>query len=164
MSQEIYTAKSDRSGSMVKAIIITGLIAGTLDAIAAMVVNTVGPLPLFRFIASGAFGRDAFAGGLLMAFWGLLFHYFIAFSWTVLFYIAYPRIPLLSKNKYIVGVAYGITIWVVMNLVVLPMSNVPGMGVMTAWSILKGAGTLIFMVGLPIAILAHRFYTGRSWA
>jgi hypothetical protein len=162
MSHDIYTAKSDRSGGIVKAIVITGLITGTLDAIAPMVVNMVGPLPLFRFIASGAFGRDAFAGGLLMAFWGLLFHYFIAFTWTTLFYLAYPRIPVLSKNKYAVGVAYGIVIWLVMNLVVLPMSNVPGMGPKTIWSVMKGASILILMVGLPISILANRFYAGKS--
>ena len=39
-------------------------------------------------VARGAFGREeAFAGGNTMVIWGVIFHYFIAFSWTILFFV-----------------------------------------------------------------------------
>ena len=66
---------------MLKAILKTGLIAGTLDILAAIVIlakmNAVGVL---QYVASGVFGKEAFSGGTTMAIAGLIFHYIIAFS------------------------------------------------------------------------------------
>ena len=60
-----------------RTIILTGLLAGTLDAIAAIVVSQASPAAVFKFIASGAFGAGkAFSGGDIMIVWGVLFHYF----------------------------------------------------------------------------------------
>lgn len=62
-------------------ILIAGLIAGTLDILAAIYLlaggNAAGVL---KYIAAGAFGQAALAGGTEMIVFGLLFHYIIALS------------------------------------------------------------------------------------
>ena len=147
----------NKSNSRTKMILLAGFLAGTLDAIAAMIVYEVMPIPIFKFIASGAFGKAAFRGGLDMALWGFLFHYFIAYCWAILFFLLYPRIKFLSKNKVLSGLGYGIVIWIVMNRVILPLTLVTR-GAFTWKGAIIGAVILMIMVGLPIAILAHRYY------
>ncbi|HEY4612913.1 MAG TPA: hypothetical protein VII11_08025, partial [Bacteroidota bacterium] len=89
-----------------KAILTTWLLAGTLDILAAFTQYMIGtggknPVNVLLFIASGVFGREtAFSGGYPMAALGLAFHYFIAFTWTLLFYLAYPKMNILAKNKF----------------------------------------------------------------
>src|SRR5689334_21896350 len=95
-------------------IVVTGLLAGTLDALAAIIVYQANPKRMFQFIASGVFGKDAFSGGVTMALWGALFHFFIAFCWTIFFLLLYPRVKILSANKFIVSIGYGLFIWLVM--------------------------------------------------
>jgi hypothetical protein len=146
-----------KSNSFTKMILLAGFLAGTLDAIAAMIVYKAMPIPIFKFIASGAFGKAAFTGGLDMALWGLVFHYVISYSWTVLFFILYPRIKFLSKNIILSGLGYGIVIWIVMNRVILPLTLVTR-GPFAWKGAIIGTVILMLMVGLPIAILAHRYY------
>jgi hypothetical protein len=146
----------------VRTIFRATLLAGTLDGLAAAVkyVANTGkdPMNVFRFIASGVFGPKAFVGGITMGLWGIFFHYLIATGWVVLFFVVYPRIKLLSRNKYITGLSYGIIVWVTMNLVVLPLSNVPPL-VMNSESIIIGMIILMTCIGLPISIIVNRHYT-----
>lgn len=145
-----------------KTVILTGLIVGTLDMLGAIIVYKADPGPMFRFIASGAFGAGtAFSGGTVMVVWGVTFHYIIAFAWTILFFFVYPSLPILWKNKYITGALYGLLIWVIMNKVVIPISAItPGPFDLTSAAI--GALILIIAVGLPIAILTHRYYSRKG--
>jgi hypothetical protein len=145
-----------------KTIIFAGLLAGTLDAVAAIVVYGAAPAGMFRFIASGAFGAgQAFSGGSIMVFWGILFHYLIAFSWTLLFFFTYPVFSFLRKNKYITGSLYGIFVWVVMNRVVLPLSLI-SQRPFSLNGALVGAAILVVGVSLPIVILTHRYYSRKG--
>jgi hypothetical protein len=159
MEQQISSVS--RSKNIYLAILVTWLLAGTLDLISAIVVSGAPPERILRAIASGAFGRDeAFSGGFDMVVWGFLFHYFIAFSWTVLFFLLYPKLSILRKNKYIVGLVYGVFVWTIMNLVVIRLSQiVPRPFNFT--SALTQATILMLMIGLPISILANRFYTAK---
>lgn len=147
--------------SPVNTIIMTGLLAGTLDAVAALLIHQVKPMNMFRFIASGAFGAKALAGGLSMALWGVLFHYIIAFFWTILFFFLYPRISGISPNKYVNGVVYGGLIWLVMNLIVLPMTRVV-QGPLALKPAIIGTVVLIFAIGLPVSLFVHRHYSRKS--
>lgn len=112
---------------------------------------------MLQFIASKAVGPDAFSGGLPMALLGLFFHYIIAFSWTALFFLLYPRIKLLSKNKIIVGLGYGVVVWLMMNLVVLPIVN----GAFQPFQLQSVIGIVILMVciGLPVSWGAGKHYS-----
>ena len=145
-----------------KIIVGAGLLAGTLDAIAAIVVYGADPAGMFRFIASGAFGAgQAFSAGSIMVFWGILFHYFIALSWAALFFFVYPVFPFLRKNKYITGLLYGVFVWVMMNRVILPLSQIPQRPFNLNGALI-GATILMIAVGLPIALLTHRYYSRKG--
>jgi hypothetical protein len=105
-------------------ILLAGLISGTLDALAALVfygpvLGSLSADRLFRGIAGGAFGKAAFEEGRPMALFGILFHYFNAFSFSILYYVVYPRFSFLHKHKILSGIFYGIFIWIVMNQVVI---------------------------------------------
>ena len=145
-----------------RTIILTGLLAGTLDAIAAIVVSQASPAAVFKFIASGAFGAGkAFSGGDVMIFWGVIFHYFIAFSWTALFFFMYPALPWMRKNKYITGFLYGIFVWIMMNRVVIPLSEIPQRP-FNLKGALTGMSILMVAIGLPISILTQRYYLRKG--
>ena len=139
-------------------ILRAGLVAGTLDITAAILLlaggNAVGTL---KFIASGAFGKAALTGGNGMAAWGLAFHYIIALSWTAAYFLLYPRLLFLRRNKWFNAVAYGVIVQTLMSFVVLPLSNI-GPRAPTVSGFLENAAILMFSIGLPAALLADRFY------
>jgi hypothetical protein len=147
-----------KRSKLITSVILTTLLAGTLDMIAAIISSGAKPLIICQYIASAIFGREAaFSGGYTMGLLGLLFHYCIAFGWTLLFFILYPRIKFLSKNIYLIGVVYGIFVWCMMNLVIVPMTRI----VQAPFNLQKafvGMLIIIFMIGLPIAVMAHRYY------
>src|SRR4051812_4660882 len=86
--------KKEKRFGLTKMILLSGLLVGTLDILAAIVqtlLNGRNPLGMLKFIASGYFGTPALTGGFVYAICGLLFHYVIAMGWTVLFFWIYPK-------------------------------------------------------------------------
>ena len=150
---------------LIKRIVLTGLIAGTLDILAAIFLLAGGNAArVFRYIASGAFGKAAFSGGGEMVALGVFFHYFIALTWTVLYFFSYPKVMFLQRNRWISGAAYGMLVWAVMNLLVLPLSNIAPRN-LTAANAVINILILVVCIGLPIALSANDFYrnvTGPS--
>jgi hypothetical protein len=153
-----------KSVSALKAVALTGLLAGTLDIISALTMysTTTGknPMNVLRYISSGVVGPSAFTGGLPMALLGLLLHFFIAYTFTLVFFLLYPRLPILAKNKVIVGLLYGVVIWLVMDLIVLPLFFSPR-SPLELWYVIKGMSILMVMVGLPISVLTNRYYSSK---
>lgn len=147
---------------LILTVAVTALIAGTLDIAAAMLKFFLStgndPIIVLHFIASGALGREAFSGGILIALYGFNFHYVIAGSWTVLYFFLYPRVVLLSRNKYLSGLLYGIVVWCGMNLIVLPLSRVT-MRPFDVYNAVEGIAILMICVGLPISVSAHRYFS-----
>jgi hypothetical protein len=151
-----------RLKKVISPLFITSLVVGTLDGLAAIIMYSVqtgkDPMNVFRFIASGIFGTSALSGGVSMALWGIAFHYIISLGWTILFFWLADRFSPLSRNWIISGVMYGIFVWVIMNLVVMPLSLVPMKVGPKEWSgILKGALILIVCIGLPISYSARKY-------
>ena len=76
-----------KQSSFIKAVLITAIIAGTLDIIGAIISYTANggkkPTVIFQYIASAVFGKSAFDGSVTMMSAGLLFHYLIAFLFTL---------------------------------------------------------------------------------
>ncbi len=143
-------------------ILLIGLLTGTLDAIAACIWNyKVSPLVIFKFIASGVFGKAAFDGGAGMVAWGLLFHYFIAFSFSAVFYLLYPTVIRLIKDKYTAAIIFALITWLITNLLIVPLSQI-GWKPMGIKGILIGFGILIFTIGLPISLIADRVYRKKA--
>jgi hypothetical protein len=159
--------------SALKNVFLISLLTGTLDALAAILLNvkmtTITHLNIFwaqlkiisefifRFIASGAFGKAAFQPGNDMIFSGVLFHYIIAFLFTTVYYQLYPIFKAAFKNKYIIGIFYGVLCWVIMNMAVVPLSKI-GYHPIKLRFILSGMAALVICVGLPIALIADRHY------
>lgn len=76
--------------SKTKTIFIAGLVAGTLDAVAAILlfahpVTLHNISNIFRYIASGLIGQGAFANGLVYPFLGLFLHFLIATIWSAVY-------------------------------------------------------------------------------
>lgn len=155
-------APAKNPSGLVGAIAIAALVAGTLDYTAACInslVNGRDPALIALYIASSLLGREtAYAGGWGMMAFGIFLHYVIATTWTVLFFLGYPRVPLLRKNAALVGVAYGLFVWAVMNQVLVPLTRIKtGVFALNSVAMIQ-AGILVICIGLPIALLARRHY------
>lgn len=151
-----------------KPILLAGLVAGVLDGLAAVISTYLasgkGPEVVWKFVASGVFGiKTAFAGGTEMVMAGLIFHMIIAMIWAIIFYFIYPVIRKAGLNKVVVGLLYGIFVWMGMNLVVVPLSNTPPMP-HTITGMLKGAAILMVCIGLPISLIIGRYYDSKQQA
>ena len=145
----------------VNAILLTGLTAGFLDITAACTQYYIktgkGPGGVLRYVASGVFGKKAFAGGTGMAVWGLFFHFIIAFSLTIFFFWLYPKIRWLRKNIVLSGLLYGVFAWLVTNLFIIPLSRGPSVPFVLSKAIIA-ALILMACIGLPISLMANKHY------
>lgn len=145
-----------------RTILLSGFIAGTLDIVCAILFLANGNATgVFRFIAKGAMGNAAYEGGTEMVLLGAAFHYIIAFCFAAGYFLVFPRIPFLRKQKVLSGLLYGIFIWFFMQYLVLPFTfNPPGPFTFSgAW---KGMVILMLAVGLPVSLITHAGYAYRS--
>jgi hypothetical protein len=146
---------------VIKPIFKTTLIAGTLDIIAACIHSyiTNGTLPstVFKYIASGIFGPQAFSGGIGMIAIGLLVHYFIAFACTACFFWLYPKWSFLRINLLLNSVLIGVTAWIVTTRIIVPLSKV-GQGSFDLSRAFVALLILIVCIGTPIAYNARQYY------
>jgi len=141
------------------AILIGGAIAGALDityAIGFSAMHGVPPMRILQSVASGLLGKPAFDGGVPIAALGLALHFFIAFSWAAIFYLASRAIPALTRHPVVAGLFYGFLIYAVMNLVVLPLSAYPRKVSFTLLLLLTGLLVHMFCIGLPISLAVRR--------
>jgi len=145
-----------------KTVLLTGLLVGALDITAAYINQFIktGKFAdkMFQYIAGGALGlENSMQGGFRVGLLGFFFHYFIACSFTLLFFIAYPKLKFRLFNKYLVGFLYGIFIGAFMTFVVLPLTKLPYNTFIFQKAII-GWLILAVVVGIPIAISASRYY------
>ena len=155
-----------KTKSLFMAILYAGLIAGTLDALAAIdnfLINTGGgnPLKVFRFIASGVLGKQVMEKDLAgMAILGLQLHFLIAISFAAFFFIIYPKIKILSKNIIASGLLYGVFVWLMMNKIIVPLSKTAKLP-FNLTQMFIGIIILMLAVGLPVALLAKKYYSEK---
>ena len=141
----------------IKNLLLIGLLAGILDGISAVVFLAKMNFEIvFKFIASGIFGKSAFEGGTEIVILGIVLHFLIAITFTFFFYFTFNRFDFLKTNKIIRGLIYGAFIWTVMNIIVLPLSNTP-QNPLTFIGIAKGMSILMVCVGLPISLLTKPY-------
>lgn len=148
--------------SAFRTILVAWLVAGTLDILVAV---TYYPLTahvsverLLQGIASGLLGMQAFAGGVATAALGLLCHYSIALIWTLFFFVVFPRMKILARSLVPTGLAYGLFVGLVMNVVVVPLSRTPK-GPFNLTHFLIAVFILLFTIGLPLAEIIGRYYS-----
>jgi hypothetical protein len=133
---------------LLRPILVGGAIAGTLDIVAAFI--TFG-MNSPKFIAAGLIGRQAIRGGAPAWIFGLLLHFFIAFSAAAIYCLASRRLGFLKEHFVVCGMFYGIAIYLVMNLVVLPLCALHATGPYQLRALLQGLIVHMFLIGLPIS-------------
>jgi len=135
-------------------ILVGGLTAGSLDLICAFV--TYGwRVP--RVIAAGLLGIGALHGGLVIYFLGVSLHFFIALSAAAIYYAASRTLAFLKDHALICGLFYGIAVFLVMNLIVVPLSALHSKGPFQLMALIQGLVIHMLLIGLPISYSARRF-------
>lgn len=137
------------------AILVGGSIAGALDlafAISFAVLRSGTAMRLLQTIASGLLGRAAFDGGAPVAVLGLVLHFAMTLLIAAIFYVAARRLPALVRHAPAAGVLYGIGVFLVMRLVVLPLSAFPYPVTFAPLATSLDLCSHMFFVGLPIAL------------
>ena len=125
-----------------------------------------GPVKALQGIAGGLLGsKRAFAGGPTTAVLGLVLHVFIALSAAAVFHLVSRKVRYLVERPVISGLLFGMTVLLVMNVVVLPLSALHSMSWIT---LAQTASTPVLLsrtipltvahllcVGLPIAMVVR---------
>ncbi|MFL6529285.1 MAG: hypothetical protein ACJ8KX_02325 [Chthoniobacterales bacterium] len=147
-----------------RAISITGLIVGAMDITSALLMalaRGATATRLLQFVASGVLGRRAFDGGLATAALGLALHFVVAFGVVIVFYLASRSIAAIREHPVVSGIAYGLVVYAVMNLIVLPLSAAKPRHALVPDLI--QIAIHMFIIGLPTSLLLRRFsgVTGR---
>jgi hypothetical protein len=138
----------------IPAILVGGLIAGTIDALLAF--HAFGPrMP--QGIASGLLGPSAFQGGTATWVLGLALHFFIALSMAGVFYAASRKLKFLTEYLLVCGLFYGMALYLVMNLIVVPLSAIHASGPLTRHALIEGLLVHMFLIALPIAYSVRIF-------
>jgi hypothetical protein len=139
------------------AIFSAGLLCGVMDITAAFITwwpKGVKPSRLLQGVAAGWLGPKSFDGGTATATLGLAFHFLIAFTAAIVFYVASRQLVFMINRPVVSGVLYGIAVYLVMYWVVMPLSNFHGTKTVT--SSIVAIITHIVCVGLPISLVIHR--------
>lgn len=131
------------------AILVGGTTAGTLDLICAFI--TFGPnVP--KNIAAGLLGAQAVRGGPSIWILGVLLHFFIAFSAATVYCLASRKLEFLKEHFVVCGLFYGIAVFLVMNLIVLPLCAFHFTGPYQLNGLIQGLVVHMLIIGLPISL------------
>ncbi|HUH63121.1 MAG TPA: hypothetical protein VLZ50_09005 [Terracidiphilus sp.] len=136
------------------AILAGGLVAGGLDTIAAYVTLNAG-WP--RAVAGGLLGASAFSGGLGVYALGLFLEFLIATGAAAVYYAFSRRLAFLKPHFFVCGLFFGIAVYLVMNLIVLPLCALHVHSPIPRSDLIQGILVHMFLIGLPIAYSVHRF-------
>jgi hypothetical protein len=160
MSTIASTSLTTRN-SLLRLSVIAGLICGAGDVIIYhwFVQNVLGGVPLislYQYIASGALGESAFAGGISTALLGVLFHFIFSIVIAGVFILAVDRIPLLRRQIIPGSLLYGFGVFVVMNMIVTPLSATPLLPTPTTSELIVAIIVHILVAGLLLGIVVRR--------
>jgi len=160
MSTIAGTSPTTRN-SLLRLSVIAGLICGAVNVITYhwFVVGVLGGNPLmitYQYIASGALGESAFAGGLATAVLGALFHFIFSILIAGIFILGVDRIPLLRRHIIIGSLLYGFGVFIVMNMIVTPLSATPPLPTPTMTEIIINLIDHMLVSGLLLGIVVQR--------
>lgn len=154
-------------------LLAAGVLVAMLDgAFAAVlyvyVLRACSAAQLMQSIAAGLLGRAAFRGGSATVVLGLALHFAVAFGWTFVYAALRAtsarlrELTATTRGALVTGAAFGVFIWLAMDLLVLPLSRAsptpfwsPLFVILLTWHALG--------VGIPLALIL-REPTRRSGA
>lgn len=161
MSQQYVTPDNAKWQRAVTTIFYSGLAAGLLDGIAGLVVYHFWfgftPVKVFQFVASGIYGKASYTAGTETSVIGALIHFLIGFACAIPYFYAYPKMRVLHTWKITSGLVYGLFVYLFMNLVIMPLSNVAEGPPDVKLTIIRVIWHML-CVGLPIALITAKHY------
>jgi hypothetical protein len=146
------------SGAL-QAILWAGSACAILDGVAASVqcgLLGIKPLRVWQGVASGLLGERAFRHGWVSGSLGLLLHFVIAFTAATVFVELCRQLPSFARAYLISGPVYGVAVFLVMNLIVVPFSARPKRPVSSSQAMIAQLIIHVFFVGLPIALATNK--------
>src|SRR4051812_46363066 len=116
------------SVSLWRPLVAGGLICGVLDINAAFISAYLTadrtPWWVLRAVASALLGRDtAFDAGPWVEAMGLALHFFVATSWTAVFYLLSRKFPALLRHPIVAGMLFGLGVYLFMNCITIPFCS-----------------------------------------
>lgn len=108
--------------SSIQAILLGGLIAGTVDIGAASLINGLNPMFIAQFIAGGLLGKAALTGGAQTAALGVGLQWAMSIVIAAIYVFASTRVRALRQQWALWGILYGIPVYFTMTYVVVPLS------------------------------------------
>jgi len=157
----IASTFSATRNSLLRLSVIGGLISGFLHLVVqqGIVFGLILKTPIIsslQFAASGIMGEAAFGGGLATALFGLVLDFIMITIMAGVFIFSVDRIPLLRRHVIPGSILYGFGVFIVMNLIVLPLSAAPALPAPPLWLLIELVLQHILLIGLPLGILVRR--------
>jgi hypothetical protein len=143
-----------------RAILIGGLIAGTIDIGAACLINGRSIPFILRTIAGGLLAERTYAGGWHSALLGLVLQEAMAILIAAFYVLAAVRLGELRRRWVRWGLLYGVVVFFVMNYLVLPLSAWRVVPHFSAWKFAANLAAML-LFGLIVACCG-RSVRGRS--
>ena len=108
--------------SKTQAILVGGLIAGTVDIGAASLISGLSPVTIAQFIAGGLLGKAALTGGMQTAALGVGLQWAMSIVIAAIYMFAGTRLGALRRQWVLWGILYGVPVYFTMTYVVVPLS------------------------------------------
>src|SRR5437588_7555839 len=143
------------SRAVITAVLLGGVVAGTIDIGAACLINHRSVPFVLHSIAGGVLAERSFAGGAPTAMLGLLLQEAMGILIAAIYVLASEHLAALRRRWVLCGLCYGAVIFVVMNYVVVPLSTWHVVPHFSAWT-LTGNLAAMFLFGLIVAYFARR--------
>jgi len=139
---------------LLRPILWGGSIAGALDLTSAFTTNGVS-VP--RSIAAGLIGvQAAHSASVFPWILGVLLHFLIAFSAATIYCLTSRKLDFLPDHWLVCGFFYGISVFLVMYLIVMPLCAFHYAGPYQLRGLIQGLAAHMLLIGLPISYSLHK--------
>jgi hypothetical protein len=164
MSASFDSGVSRVSAQLFLRLAVVTLVLATADLLFACMfwdaLHGVPPMRIFQGIAAGLLGKSAFLGGGSTAALGVVLHYAIMGVMVGVYHLACRRIAVLNGRPWLYGSLYGLVLYAVMNLIVVPLSAAPKAPLLPSW--IASSIVVHVMIGIGIALSVRRAIGARK--
>ena len=140
--------------NLLRPILVGGGIAGILDQISAFI-SLGHNVP--RNVAAGLIGHHAaFSPSIFPWVLGFFLHFFIAYTAATIYCLASRKLPFLAGHWFVCGLYYGISVFLVMYFIVMPLCAFHYAGPYQLRGLIQGLLAHMLLIGLPISFSLHK--------
>lgn len=143
-----------------QALLYGTVVLGSIDFAYASIGVTLMGRPwhrVWQFVASALLGDASFDGGYKTTLFGIVLHFAVAACVVGAYLVASRWLPVLGRRTVVGGLAYGVAVFLVMNVIVIPMTRIGPRPLV--WSAFKVGDLLVHVLLLgPVAA----YFAGRA--